>query len=127
MKAPQLILVGLLCLSLGISMCEHGKEKVKKENAWYAIIAAAIQFGLLYWGGFFSQEVDMKFLFVRKFNWMDAITVAIASPVCDKSPTLGIIIAILGFTVSAMGEYKYGKQLLTTGWTVLKKQYIIYM
>ncbi|WP_161627586.1 hypothetical protein [Metaclostridioides mangenotii] len=54
LKAPQIILIAIYMLSLGISMARHGEEKKGKESFFTSTIAAAIQIGLLYWGGFFS-------------------------------------------------------------------------
>ena len=54
MKAPQILTIVLFAMSLGLSLARHGKPKKGKENFWAALIAAAMEIGLLIWGGFFS-------------------------------------------------------------------------
>lgn len=55
MGAPQIILIVLYALSLGMVISKHGEEKTnEKYNAWAGLIGTAIQIGLLIWGGFFS-------------------------------------------------------------------------
>ncbi|UWG96827.1 hypothetical protein LPY66_18410 [Dehalobacter sp. DCM] len=53
MGTPQIIYIVLIALSLGINIAEHGKPR-SNNNAWYAVISAAITTGILIWGGFFS-------------------------------------------------------------------------
>lgn len=50
----QIIYVGILMLSLGINMAQHGKTEVKKHNFWYSFVACVIQLGILWAGGFFG-------------------------------------------------------------------------
>lgn len=54
MKAPQIIYVVWLALSVGISLARHGKPKMGNESFWGALLGVAIQIGLLLWGGFFN-------------------------------------------------------------------------
>lgn len=54
MKLPQLILLGLMILALGITLAKHGQPKNDKYNFGISLIANAIEIGLLYWGGFFN-------------------------------------------------------------------------
>lgn len=54
MKAPQIIIIVWFALALGVALATHGKLKEGKNNVGYSIISAAIEIGLLYWGGFFS-------------------------------------------------------------------------
>ena len=54
MGIPQVVYLVLIALSLGISISDHGKVRVKQENCVTSIIAAAIQLAVLYWGGFFD-------------------------------------------------------------------------
>jgi len=53
MKTPQIVLIALYSLSLGISMAQHGKPR-ENYNAWTSLFAAAIEIGILWWGGFFN-------------------------------------------------------------------------
>lgn len=50
---PQIIYLGLVSLSLGIQIANHGKPR-SNENAWAGFIGICITIGLLYWGGFFK-------------------------------------------------------------------------
>ena len=54
MKAPQIILIIIYALGLGISLEQHGKPKTGTESFWKSLLATAIIFALLIWGGFFS-------------------------------------------------------------------------
>ena len=51
---PQIIQLGIMFLALGLSMAQHGKPKTGKESFWTTLVAIGIQFGILYWGGFFN-------------------------------------------------------------------------
>lgn len=55
MNTPQLILIALFSVSLGMSAAKHGEPKTGKENAWASLVAMAIQVALLYWGGFLTN------------------------------------------------------------------------
>ncbi|MBY6965316.1 hypothetical protein [Clostridium botulinum] len=54
MGMPQIILIILYCLSLGIAMSKHGQPKEDKYNFFYNLISTGIMIGLLIWGGFFN-------------------------------------------------------------------------
>lgn len=54
MNAPQIIIVIMYALSLGIEIQRHGEPKHGRENAWVTLVVIAINLGLLYWGGFFK-------------------------------------------------------------------------
>lgn len=51
MGIPQIILIGLYAMSLGIAAVNNGKES--KTNFLASLVTSAIVFGLLIWGGFF--------------------------------------------------------------------------
>ncbi len=53
MKMPQIVLIVLFCLSLGISMAKHGQEETKKHNFFTSLVSVAIEVSILIWGGFF--------------------------------------------------------------------------
>lgn len=53
MGAPQIIFIVLTAMSAGIVMTKHGKPR-DDYHFGHWIFAAAIQLGLLYWGGFFG-------------------------------------------------------------------------
>lgn len=52
MGVPQIIVIVLYALSLGVSLCKHGEYS--KNNFFYSLVSVAIVFGLLIWGGFFG-------------------------------------------------------------------------
>ena len=55
MKAPQVIVLFFLVMSVVMNICEHGKEKsLKNFNGPIALLDAALTFALLWWGGFFG-------------------------------------------------------------------------
>lgn len=54
MGAPQIIVIVLYALSLGINMARHGKPRKDKYSLPQAIFGTIIMFGLLIWGGFFN-------------------------------------------------------------------------
>jgi len=49
---PQLILLGLLFMSLGIGLAKHGEPR-SPYSFWDNLISFIIMVGLLIWGGFF--------------------------------------------------------------------------
>jgi hypothetical protein len=51
---PQLLLVVLCLLSMGITIEKHGKPREGNENAWFSFISLIIQFVILWWGGFWD-------------------------------------------------------------------------
>ena len=51
MKAPQIVLIVLYSLSLGISMSKHGKPR-EPYNFWTSFLAVIIEVAILWWGGF---------------------------------------------------------------------------
>ena len=54
MNAPQITIIALYALSLGMTLAQHGKPKTGTHSFWVALIGTAINFGILYWGGFFN-------------------------------------------------------------------------
>jgi hypothetical protein len=54
LHAPQLIYLALMLISLGIAMSRHGEPKSGNHNLLVDIIATALGFALVYWGGFFG-------------------------------------------------------------------------
>lgn len=54
MGIPQIIMIVILAMGLGIHITRHGEEREDEYNAVYATISTAIQVGLLIWGGFFT-------------------------------------------------------------------------
>ena len=54
LHAPQIIYLFLVFAGFGFSCYYHDKPKTGNHNVWVDMAAAALQFGLLYWGGFFK-------------------------------------------------------------------------
>lgn len=54
MKAPQIIIIVMYAMSLGIAAVQHGEPRNDKNNFFISSIAVAIQVALLIWGGFFN-------------------------------------------------------------------------
>ena len=50
----QIIWLGLMMLSLGVNLAQHGKPKTGVHSFWSALIGFGIQFAILYYGGFFG-------------------------------------------------------------------------
>ena len=50
----QIIFTALLIMSLGIHLANHGKPKEGNYSFGMAFVSCAIQFVLLYFGGFYS-------------------------------------------------------------------------
>lgn len=56
---PQLLLLALYVLSLGIHLAQHGQPKKGNESFPAGFVAVALQVGLLYWGGFFNGLIAL--------------------------------------------------------------------
>lgn len=54
MEAPQIIVIGLWALSVGLTWAKHGTPETGNHNAFLSILSVAIMAGLLWWGGFWS-------------------------------------------------------------------------
>jgi hypothetical protein len=54
MHAPQIIYVILIGMNLGTALTKDGEPKSGTHDFVRSLIAAAMIFGLLWWGGFFS-------------------------------------------------------------------------
>ena len=50
---PQIIMIALYIMSLGLCAVKHNKPREDKYNFWVALIGTAINITILKWGGFF--------------------------------------------------------------------------
>ena len=51
---PQVLIILLVCAEVAINARKHGKPKTDRSyNLWAALVAGAIEIGILRWGGFF--------------------------------------------------------------------------
>ena len=53
MKAPQIIMIVLIALNIGIELVQHGETTETKHNVWTCLIGKAILVIILKCGGFF--------------------------------------------------------------------------
>lgn len=53
MTAPQITLIAILALGLGLALAKHGEPITGKHNFWGTLIGDAILVSILIWGGFF--------------------------------------------------------------------------
>lgn len=53
MRAPQIIMIAIYAVSVGISIAKHGEPKTGEYHGPGAFIGAAIGIAILWWGGFF--------------------------------------------------------------------------
>lgn len=51
---PQIILIALWIVALGLNIHSHGKTSDKPKNAIHSLVALLINLFLLIWGGFFD-------------------------------------------------------------------------
>ena len=54
MKAPQIIMIALWALSLGVTMSKNGEPRTDNHNVGWSLVTLAIYATLLWWGGFWS-------------------------------------------------------------------------
>jgi hypothetical protein len=54
MGAPQIIVIVLYALSVGVVLSRHGKPETGNHNVWSSLLTIAVMSALLWWGGFWS-------------------------------------------------------------------------
>lgn len=55
MKWPQIVVIIVIAMELGLALGKHGQPKLaKKHNFWFALISMLIWSGLLLAGDFFK-------------------------------------------------------------------------
>lgn len=50
---PQIIWITLMAFNIVYTVINHGKEQ-PPHNAYATLVSMALQFAILYWGGFFN-------------------------------------------------------------------------
>lgn len=55
MNWPQITLIFIWAISLGLAARDHGKPKEGNDNMWYTILGVAIYAVLLHFGGFWRE------------------------------------------------------------------------
>ena len=51
---PQYTMLALYMLGIGMEWAKHGEPKTGRHNVWTTLIATALGFGILWFGGFFA-------------------------------------------------------------------------
>lgn len=54
MRAPQIILIIIYALNLGIALVQHGTEKEGTNSFWTTFFGTLINVAFLWWGGFWG-------------------------------------------------------------------------
>ena len=54
MRAPQIIMIVLIAISLILELIMNGQEIQRKHNFAEEVVAKALLVALLYWGGFWN-------------------------------------------------------------------------
>jgi len=54
MRAPQIILIILLAMSLSFNLIKHGEPRKAEYNFWITLFSTVMTVALLWWGGFFG-------------------------------------------------------------------------
>lgn len=54
MRLPQIIIIALYSMNLGINLVKNGEQRTGNYSFFTALIAVAINIALLRWGGFFG-------------------------------------------------------------------------
>lgn len=55
---PQIIMISIWMIGLGINMSKHGQEKTVKYNAYHFIIAKMVISTILYYAGFWNVLIN---------------------------------------------------------------------
>ncbi len=53
MKAPQIIMIVIMAMNLGINLVKHGELKDETYSFPISLVSTVVNVGLLIWGGFF--------------------------------------------------------------------------
>ena len=54
MGIPQIIILVIYMIGLGMSLANDGEVRMKKEGFWLSLVSCGIMLALLWWGGFFG-------------------------------------------------------------------------
>ena len=54
MGAPQIIVIIIYAMAIGIEATRHGQPKEGNHNVLTTLISVAINVAILWWGGFFG-------------------------------------------------------------------------
>ena len=93
MRAPQIIIIVLFAICLGMSLANNGKAKIRKESFGMTCVSVAIYTTLLWWGGFFGQIKIMAILDGRVIKPEEYIVLhlqEVCRKACRKKDIVGI-------------------------------------
>lgn len=54
MRAPQIIIIVIMALSVTVNAVKHGEQKTDRYHVGFTLIAIAIEAAVLWWGGFWK-------------------------------------------------------------------------
>lgn len=54
MRAPQIIMIVVSAMYVGIGLAMHGQPKTGEHNFVVSLLGAVIELSILWWGGFFG-------------------------------------------------------------------------
>jgi hypothetical protein len=54
MGIPEILMIVLWGIGLGVALTQHGEPKTGSYNFFVTLVATALEFGLMWWGGFFA-------------------------------------------------------------------------
>ena len=55
---PQLLLITLSMIAIGVHIAKHGKQTNLKYNGFHKLIGSAILYTILYYGGFWDVLIN---------------------------------------------------------------------
>lgn len=67
MRAPQIIIIVLFAICLGMSLANNGKVKIRKESFGMTCVSVAIYTTLLWWGRIFRLDRDYVYCVREKY------------------------------------------------------------
>ena len=51
---PQIVMIVIGSIGIGVNLVKHGERRTDKYNVWVSIIGCAIEAIILYFGGFWG-------------------------------------------------------------------------
>ena len=79
MRAPQIIIIALFAICLGMSLANNGKVRIRKESFGMTCVSVAIYTTLLWWGGFFGEGLCVMCTREALENWKSTWLVVLSS------------------------------------------------
>ena len=54
MNAPQITIIVLYAMQIGIALVKHGEPRKEKYSVWTTMLGTLIGVAILWWGGFWN-------------------------------------------------------------------------